>query len=120
MLNPYTEDQLVEQPGIGLFAELGWSTVSALEEVFGANNPLSVGEGQGEGCAALGRETSGDVVLLTRLRSALQQLNPGLPSEAVSAAIDKLIRDRSAMSLVAANREVYQLLKEGIKVSIPD
>ena len=26
----YTEDQLVEQPAIGLFAELGWTTVSAL------------------------------------------------------------------------------------------
>ena len=26
-----TEDQLVEQPAIGLFAELGWTTVSALE-----------------------------------------------------------------------------------------
>ena len=32
----YTEDQLVEQPAIGLFAELGWTTVSALEETFGA------------------------------------------------------------------------------------
>ena len=27
----YTEDQLVEQPAIGLFAELGWQTVSAME-----------------------------------------------------------------------------------------
>ncbi len=26
---PYTEDQLVEQPAIGLFAELGWTMVSA-------------------------------------------------------------------------------------------
>jgi type I restriction enzyme R subunit len=26
-----TEDQLVEQPAIGLFAELGWTTVSELE-----------------------------------------------------------------------------------------
>ena len=28
----YTEDQLVEQPAIALFAELGWQTVSAMEE----------------------------------------------------------------------------------------
>ena len=42
----YTEDQLVEQPAIGLFAELGWTTVSAMEEVFGSGNTL-------------GRETSG-------------------------------------------------------------
>jgi hypothetical protein len=29
----YTEDQLVEQPASGLFAELGWQTVSALKEI---------------------------------------------------------------------------------------
>ncbi len=32
----FTEDQLVEQPAIGLFAELGWPTVSAIDETFGA------------------------------------------------------------------------------------
>jgi len=32
----YSEDQLVEQPAIGLFAALGWQTVSALDEAFGA------------------------------------------------------------------------------------
>ena len=30
----YTEDQLVEQPAIGLFAELDWSTVSALQNLY--------------------------------------------------------------------------------------
>jgi hypothetical protein len=30
--HPYTEDQLGEQRAIGVFAELGWQTVSALEE----------------------------------------------------------------------------------------
>jgi hypothetical protein len=28
-----TEDQLVEQPAIALFAELGWQTVAAMEKV---------------------------------------------------------------------------------------
>jgi type I restriction enzyme R subunit len=27
----YTEDQLVEQPGVRLVASLGWQTVSAIE-----------------------------------------------------------------------------------------
>ena len=103
----YTEDQLVEQPAIGLFAALGWQTVSALEETFGTGGTL-------------GRETKGEVVLTNRLRAALVKLNAGLPAEAVQTAIDELARDRSAMSLVAANREVYRLLKEGIPVSIPD
>ena len=103
----YTEDQLVEQPAIGLFAALGWQTMSAMEETFGAGGTL-------------GRETKSEVVLTDRLRTALTQLNPGLPAEAIQTAIDELVRDRSAMSLEAANREVYRLLKDGIPVSVPD
>jgi type I restriction enzyme, R subunit len=103
----YSEDQLVEQPAIGLFAALGWQTVSAMEETFGANSTL-------------GRETKGEVVLTERLRAALCKFNPSLPAEAITTAIDELTRDRSAMSLEAANRELYQLLKEGLTISIPD
>ena len=36
----YTEDQLVEQPAIGLFAALGWQAISALEETFGTAGTL--------------------------------------------------------------------------------
>lgn len=43
----YSEDQLVEKPAIGLFATLGWQTVSALEESFGSGGTL-------------GRETKGE------------------------------------------------------------
>ena len=31
MAHAYTEDQLVAQPAIGLFATLGWQMVAALE-----------------------------------------------------------------------------------------
>jgi len=103
----YSEDQLVEQPAIGLFASLGWQTMSALEETFGAGGTL-------------GRETKGEAVLAPRLRAALSKLNPDSSSDAINSAMDELARDRSAMSLEAANREVYRLLKEGITVSVPD
>jgi len=53
-------------------------------------------------------------------RAALTALNPGLPAEAIQTAIDELARDRSSMSLEAANREIYRLLKDGIPISIPD
>ena len=43
-----------------------------------------------------------------------------MPAEAINNAIDEISRDRSAMLLEAANREVYRLLKEGITVSVPD
>ena len=36
----YSEDQLVEQPAIGLYSALGWQTVSAPEETFGAGGML--------------------------------------------------------------------------------
>jgi hypothetical protein len=52
MPHAYTEEQLVEQPAIKLFGDLGWQTVSAMEEVFGAGGTL-------------GRETPGEVVLAT-------------------------------------------------------
>jgi len=61
-MHSYTEDVLVEQPTIGLFAELGWTTVAAMEEVFGLSGTL-------------GRETSGEVVLLPRLLSGQVQIN---------------------------------------------
>jgi len=105
--NSYSEDQLVEQPSIGLFAALGWQTISATEETFGEGSTL-------------GRETKGEVVLAERLRAALTKLNSGLPAESIQSAIDVLARDRSAISLEAANREVYRLLKEGISISVPD
>ena len=35
----YTEDSLVEQPAIQLFAELGWETLSASDEVMGNASP---------------------------------------------------------------------------------
>lgn len=40
MPHAYTEDQLVEQPAIWLFAELGWTTVSALEKILGTSGTL--------------------------------------------------------------------------------
>ena len=107
MKRAFSEDQLVEQPAIQLFAELGWTTVSVLEEVFGPGGTL-------------GRETKSEVVLLPRLREILERLNATLPPEAITSAIDTIARDRSAMSAAAANREVWELLRDGITVSVPD
>ena len=107
MRHTYTEDRLVEQPAVSLFSRLGWKTLSAMEETFGAGGTL-------------GRETKGEAVLTERLRAALCKFNPSLPSAAINNAVDELTRDRSAMSLEAANREVYALLKNGIAVSVPD
>jgi type I restriction enzyme, R subunit len=101
----YTEDALVEQPTILLFRELGWEAANCFYETFGPNGTL-------------GRETTAEVVLVKRLRTALEKLNPGLPPEAIAQAIEELTRDRSVMSPAQANREVYKLLKDGVKVTV--
>ena len=101
----YSEDMLIERPAVALFAELGWETANCFHERFGP-------------AGTLGRETPAEVVLTRRLRAALERLNPGLPAEALRQAVEELTRDRSAMSLVQANREVYQLLKDGVKVRL--
>ena len=105
MSHAYTEDQLVEQPAIGLFDDLGWETVSAGEEVFGSSGTL-------------GRLAKTEAVLSGRLRAALEKLNPTLPPEAITSAMDELTRNRSAMSPAAANREVHSLLKDGVRVKV--
>jgi type I restriction enzyme R subunit len=49
----------------------------------------------------------------------LDRLNPALPPEAISRAIDQPTYDRPSMSLVATNRKVYGLLKGGGPVPAP-
>ena len=65
MQNPFSEDQLIEQPAIGLLEELGWARLDCFDEFSQA------------GGSPLGRETKSEVVLTSRLRPALQRLNPG-------------------------------------------
>jgi len=103
-MNDYSEDSLVEQPAIGLFSELNWQTANCFYEKFGEKGTI-------------GRETPSEVVLLPRLHAAIVRLNPDLPPEAIELAIEELTRDRNVMSPANANREVYRLLKNGVKVS---
>ena len=105
MQHSYSEDSLVEQPAIELFKELGWEAANCYHETFGTKG-------------LLGRETAAEVVLTSRLRPALVKLNPDLPLEAIESAIEQLTRDRSAMSAVQANRDIYRLVKNGARVDL--
>ena len=107
MQNPYSEDQLVEQPAIALLAEMGWETLNCYSEF-------------DQGSSLLGREHKGEVVLTTRLRAALERFNPNASNMAIEKAVEELTRSRAAMSLVEANWEIYALLKDGVKVTVTD
>src|SRR5579864_209308 len=101
----YSEDALVEQPAIALFGRLGYETINAFREKPGKGS-------------VLGRETWHEVVLVPRVRAALRKLNPGVAREAIELAIADVTADRSALSPVHANREMYRLLKDGVKVKM--
>ena len=102
----FTEDHQVEQPAIALLAHLGWA-------VLDARTP----EGSD---AALGRKSKTEAMLPARLRAVLDRLNPGLPPAALDAAADEVTRDRSGMTPVAANRDLWQQLRDGVAVAVPN
>jgi type I restriction enzyme R subunit len=103
----YGENALVEAPAIGLLASLGWTTANLYHETFGVDGTE-------------GREAEHEIILKRRLRAALEKLNPGLPGDAYTQAIDELMRDRSTQISVNANRDLYRLLRERVKVQIRD
>ena len=107
-MNPYSENQLVEQPAIALLKEMGWHTQDCSNE-FEYDIEIRIG-----------RETKSDVVLTDRLRAALERLNPDTTRDAIDAAIEELTQSRAVMNPVEANREIYNLLKDGVKVTVTD
>ena len=107
-MNLYSEDELIEQPAIALLTEMGWETLNCYSEF-----------DQSDG-SPLGRQTKSEVVLTARLHAALERLNPTATQDAITKAIEELTRSRSLMSSVEANREIYTLLKDGVKVTTSD
>ena len=76
-MSTYTEDHLVEQPAIQIMQhELGWDVVNCYDEWSG-------------GVSNQGRDGKREVVLVSRLRPALQRLNPDLPVEAIEGAVEE-------------------------------
>ncbi|HEY4675883.1 MAG TPA: type I restriction endonuclease subunit R [Candidatus Angelobacter sp.] len=102
-VDPDSESTL-ELNTIALFKALGWEAANCYHETFGE-------------FSTLGRETSEQVVLEFRLRKALEKLNPGFHAVALDLAVEELTKDRSVLSPVRANEEVYKLLKDGVKVA---
>ncbi|MEX2375956.1 MAG: type I restriction endonuclease, partial [Dehalococcoidia bacterium] len=103
----YTEASLVEGPALELLAQLGWTVVDAYGEMLGPQGTL-------------GRDSIHDVVLTHRLRATLVRLNPAVPDHIYEEALAALVKDRSSMDRVRANREVHGLLRDGYRAEWQD
>lgn len=94
-------ESVVEQAALAWLESMGYLIVSGPE--------IAPGETVAE------RENYGQVVLERRLRQALQQFNPQVPTDALEEAFRKLTRPDSP-SLVANNHVVHKYLIEGVPV----
>lgn len=108
MPNLITEDQ-IEKALLGrLTAQPGWSALNCY-----TTDPDQLADGSG-------RVDKREVILRGRLREAARRLNPELPEPVLDEALDRLCDRRPAMTSVMANREVYDLLRNGLPVAFDD
>ncbi len=105
-MSGYTEDTLVQQTTAEyLEQQLGWNSVYAHNnEDFG---PESL----------LGRISDREAVLTRTLREKLMELNPGLPDAAYEDAVRQITATVASQTIVAANREKYALVRDGVQVT---
>lgn len=67
-----------------------------------------------------GRTNKRDVILLDRVRAAAIALNKHIPQSVIDEALEHFADRRTAMSQVASNREVYDLIRDGVPVEFDD
>lgn len=88
--------------------KLGYKLFDASSEIIGGED------------STFGRQTTDEVILSKNLRTALKELNPELPQEALDNAYYELTQDLSTKTAIGANKYVYSLLKDGVKVQFKD
>ena len=64
------------------------------------------------------RDDYREVLLLGRLREALERINLGLPSSAIDEAI-RILRRTTSPSLIVENRAFHKLMVDGVSVEVP-
>lgn len=95
------EDTL-EQTTLGWFQSLGWAT---------AFGPEISPDGQ-----ASERQDYDQVALIGRLQTALENINPSIPLDAIEEARRKIVRAESP-SLIENNRRFHRMLTDGVDIS---
>jgi type I restriction enzyme R subunit len=94
-------ESVVEDAALSWFDELGYG--------IGHGPEIAPGEGAAE------RQSFSDVVLVGRLRDAIDRINPDIPTEAREEALRKILRVGTP-SLVGSNRAFHRMLRDGVEV----
>lgn len=99
----YITESVVEAAVIAWFDELGYTTLAAPN--------IAPEQPNAE------RQTFGDVVLVDRLSSALAQINPAIPADALEEALRRVVSvGLDSPSLFENNRRFHKLLTDGVPV----
>lgn len=104
MANFISEDQIEQALLTRLSADFGFARLNCMTA-----NPDDLNDGSG-------RSSKREVILADRLRAAAVRLNPTLPDHVLDEALGRFCERRTAMSLIAANRELDGLIRDGIPV----
>ena len=111
MRNYISEDQ-IEKSALALLAdELGYRTLDCFVEKTDGLETAADGSRRADKAA---------VVFADLLAERLRLLNPDLPEKVLADALEVLIARRPALSPLAANREIYDLLRGGVDVEYDD
>ncbi|HWD39616.1 MAG TPA: type I restriction endonuclease subunit R [Fimbriimonas sp.] len=100
-----TEDSLAEQPALQWLGELGWE--------------VEHGPDRGPEGSVPERESWSDVVLASRLRSAVDRLNPDLPDDAVEHVVQQVLAV-SSPNVVEDHADFHRLLVDRVPLSYVD
>lgn len=104
----YSEDKMIQEDTARILnEELGWTSINAYDEAEGD-------------AALLGRALRSEVVLNRDVLAALKRINPGLPDTAYTQALEQVLAHDHSKTLLAINREKYDLLRNGVLVHYKD
>lgn len=103
MSNLYSENSLTETPAIELFKTLWWEEnfINAFSEIWESK---------------LERNNRSQVILNDRLKQAIIKLNPWISEITINQVIDIFSADKSQKSLVSANKEIYEMMKNWVHI----
>jgi len=93
----------VEEAALAWLTELGYSTTTEIDIGPDGSTPE--------------RANYGDVLLIDRLRAAIERLNPALTTETRAEVINKLLQAETPL-LVTENRRLHRYMVEGVFVDV--